>query len=201
MNIVRTAFLALGSMLSLLLIVVGVVGYLLTGPAPVPWSTTPETWSWYEARALDEKAEEFQRYIAEGSAGDSVSLALLEDELSSRLNELASQERLPLEMRDICIYFDDGLVRGSATVNLLFDVQVAAEARIAIRDGRPVVSIESLHLGRLPIPKTLTDNIIAALMGQADARLERLPIQLTRVVVGHEWIVISGEVKEAPTEA
>lgn len=201
MNIVRTVFLALGSMLSLLLIVVGVVGYLLTGPAPVPWSTTPDIWSWYEARALDDKVEEFHRQIAEGSAGDSVTLTLLEDELSSRLNELASHERLPLDMRDICVYFDDGLVRGSATVNLLIDVQVAAEARIAIRDGKPVISIESLHLGRLPIPKTLTDNVIAALMGQADARLKRLPIELTEVMVGEAWIIIGGEVKEAPSEA
>jgi hypothetical protein len=201
LNIVRTAFLALGSMLSLLLIVVGVVGYLLTGPAPVPWSTAPETWSWYEARALDHKVEEFQQRVAEGSARDSVTLTLLEDEVNSKLNELASHERLPLEMRDICIYFDDGLVKGSATVNLLIDVQVATEARMAIRDGKPVISIESLHLGRLPIPKTLTDNVIAALMGQADTRLESLAIELTKVVVGEGWIIIGGEVKEAPSEA
>ena len=201
MNIVRTAFIALGSMLSLLLIVVGVVGYLLTGPAPVSWSTTPETWSWYEARALDDKVEEFQQEIAAGSVGDSVTLTLLEDEVNSKLNELASEERLPLDMKDICIYFDDGLVKGSATVNLLIDVQVATEARIAIRDGRPVISIESLHLGRLPIPKTLTGNVIAALMGQADARLESLPIELTKIVVGEAWIIISGEVKESPSEA
>ena len=188
-------------MLSLLLIVVGVVGYLLTGPAPVTWSTTAETWSWYEARSLDHKVEGFQQQIAEGSAGDSVTLALFEDEVSSRLNELASHERLPLEMKDICIYFDHGLVKASATVNLLIDVQVATEARIAIRDGRPVISIESLHLGRLPIPKTLTDNVIAALMDQAGARLDTLPIELTKVVVGEEWIIIGGEVKEPSSEA
>jgi len=38
-------------------------------------------------------------------------------------------------------------------------------------------------------------------MGQADARLESLPIELTKIVVGEAWIIISGEVKESSSEA
>ncbi|MCK4722533.1 MAG: hypothetical protein KAT75_04475, partial [Dehalococcoidia bacterium] len=89
MNTLRTAFLALGSIFSLLLIVTGVVGYLLTGPAPVAWSTTPKQWNWYEARNLDDSIEELQQQIDEASIGDSVTLILIEEEVNSRLNELA----------------------------------------------------------------------------------------------------------------
>lgn len=198
MNILRTAFLALGSIFSLLLIASGVVGYLLTGPAPVTWSTTPEQWNWYEARNLDDSIEGIQQQINEASTGDRVTLILIEDEVNSRLNELATEERLPLRMRDIRVHFDEGVVKGSVMVDLVIDVQAAIEAKIGIKDGKPDVTIEQFYLGRLPIPKTLTSNVIAALMGHADKRLESLPVKLTRVVIGNEWMVIGGEVKESP---
>lgn len=198
MNILRTAFLALGSIFSLLLIASGVVGYLLTGPAPVPWSTTPEQWNWYEARNLDDSIEVLQQQIDEASIGDRVTLILIEDEVNSRLNELATEDQLPLRMRDIRVHFDEGVVKGSVMVDLVIDVQAAIEAKIRVEDGKPNITIEQLYLGRLPIPKTLTSNVIAALMGQADKRLESLPVKLTRVVIGNEWMIIGGEVKESP---
>ena len=198
MNTLRTAFLALGSIFSLLLIVTGVVGYLLTGPAPVAWSTTPKQWNWYEARNLDDSIEELHQQIDEASIGDSVTLILIEEEVNSRLNELATGGQLPMRMRDIRVHFDEGVVKCSAIVDLVIDVQVAVEAKIGIQDGKPDITIEQFYLGRLPIPKTLTYNVIAALIDGADKRLQSLPIKLTRIVIGNGWMIISGEVKESP---
>lgn len=195
MHVLRNAVLALGTISLLLLIVIGVVAYLLTGPPSVSWSTTPQQASWYAARDFDAAVESLQQDIADGSTGDSVTLVLAEESVNSRLNELAAAGELPLEMRDVRVYFDSGLVRASATVDLIIDVQAAFEARIWIEDARPRVSIERVYLGRLPIPKTLTDNVIAALMGQADKKLEGLPIKLKRFTIGDGWMLIGGEVK------
>lgn len=195
MNILRTAFLALGSIFSLLLIVIGVIGYLITGPAPVPWSTAPQQWDWYEARSLDESIEGLKQQIDEASTGDTVTVVFIEEEVNSRLNELASEGQLPMRMRDIRVHFDEGVVRGSVMVDLVIDVQVALEARMEVRDGRPDITIEYFYIGRLPIPKTLTDNVIAALMGEADEKLESLPVKLKRIVIGNGWMIIGGQVR------
>jgi len=195
LHVLRNAILALGIISLLLLVVISVVAYLFTGPPSVSWSTAPQQVSWYAARDFDAALESLQQDIDDGSPGDSVTLVLTEEELNSKVNELAAAGELPLDMRDVRVYFDNALVKASATVDLIIDVQAAVEARVWIEDARPRVSIERFYLGRLSIPKTLTDNVIAALMGQADEKLETLPIKLRRFTIGEEWMLIGGEIE------
>lgn len=197
MNVLRNVFLALGTVSSLVLITAGVVGYLLTGPAPVQWPTAPLPVDDGAAGSLDDAIEAFSQEVEDASPGDRVTLVLLEDEVNSKLNQLAAAEELPLRARDIRVHFLNGALQASAMTDLGIDVQVAIEAQVAVEEGKPRITIQEFYLGRLPIPKTLTDNIIAALMGQAGSRLEALPFELDRIDFGEDWMVIGGEARPA----
>lgn len=196
MNVVRNVFLALGAISSLILITAGIVGYLLTGPAPVQWSTVPLPVEDDAVENLEDALEEFNQQVGNATAGESVALVLVDEEVGSKLNQLAADRELPLRVRDVRVHFVDGVVRGSALADLGIDVQVALEAGVQVQDGTPKISVQEFYLGRLPIPKTLTDNIIGALMGQANSRLGDLPFTLDRIDLGDGWIIIRGEAKQ-----
>jgi len=195
LNIVRTIFLALGAVFALLLIGVGIFGYLITGPAP-PYGGAGVEVSDDAVASLDHKIEAFRQDIDEASVGDMVSLLITETEATSKLHQLARNGDLPTEMNYIQIHFDDGTVYGSATVDLLIDVQVAVRAQIGVDDqGKPDVTIESLNFGRLGIPRILVGNVMLALMREMDERLEGLPFELQEITIENGELIITARVK------
>lgn len=195
MNVVRTAFLALGAVFALVLIGVGIFGYLITGPAPT-YDGAPVEVSDEAVASLDSKIEAFEQDIDQASPGDVVTLLITQEEATSKLNELAKKGELPLEMNHVQIHFDDGTVYGSAMVDLLIDMQVAAQAEIRVNDqGRPDIIVRRFHFGRLGIPRTLVDNVMLAVMEKMEQRLEALPFQLQEITIGNGEIIITVQVE------
>ena len=192
MDVVRKIFLTLGSIFALLLIIVGVGGYLVTGPAPTAAQVPTVPVSDGAAASLDEKFEEFQRQIEQAYPGEELTLVLTEEEVTSKVTELAENGRLPVDMQDPQIHFGDGMVEAYAMVDLLIDMQVAFQARIDINDGKPKVTVESLYFGRLPIAATFIDNVMVALVRQMEDRLESLPIVLREIAFEDGEVTISG---------
>ncbi len=71
------------------------------------------------------------------------------------------------------------------------DVQVAIQAKIGVEDGKPDITIESLNLGRIPIPKTLINNVMTALERAMEDRWEELPVTLKDVTIEDSVMTIT----------
>lgn len=183
MNIIRSLFLFLGAVFALLLIIGGVGGYLVTGPAPIEVGTTPVPVTDEAAESFDQNIEDFEQEIAQAYPGEEVTLVITEEEATSKLAELAAADQLPLEMNRVQIHFDEGMVCGFAIVDVGTDVQVALQARIEAEDGKPKITIESLNFGRLPIPNTLVDQVMVAIMRQLGERWESVPVELHDITI------------------
>ncbi len=185
----------MGAIFALLLLIVGIGGWLITGPAPM------EGWgSWVEssdeaALSLDDKIAEFEQEIDEAVGGELLTLTITEEEATSKLHKLAEEGELPVEMNYIQIHFANGSIYGSAIVGLLIDVQVAIEAKIGVEDGKPDITIESFHLGRLPIPKTLIGTVMTAVMNEVEGRWEALPFEFEQINIENGEMIITMRVK------
>lgn len=198
MNIVRTALLALGAIFALVLIGVGIFGYLITGPAPT-YDGTPVEVSDEAIASLDSKVEAFKQHVNSASPGDLVTLMVTQEEATSKLHQLAEDGELPLEMNYVQIHFDNGTFYGSGMVDLLIDMQVAVQAKIGVdEEGRPDIKIQMLNFGRLGIPRTLVDNVMAAVMKRVEEQLEALPFELQEITIDNGAITITALMKRSP---
>lgn len=181
-NIIRTFFVALGTVFATLLLVAGVMGYLITGPPP-KWDKTWVKPNDEAAASLDEKVETLELQIDEADAGEELTLEVTEEEATSKVDQLARDGNLSVEMEHPQIYFSEGLVQIVARVDLRIDVWVAMEATVAVKEGRPDIKIESLHFGRLPIPKTLVNSVMTALERATEERWDELDVALQEVTI------------------
>jgi hypothetical protein len=121
--------------------------------------------------------------IDEAADGEELTLELTEEEVTSKMDQLARDGDLSVDMEHPQIYFSDGLAQAISRVDLRIDVWVAIEANIGVKEGRPDIKIESLHLGRLPIPKTLVNSVVTALERATEERWDELDVVLQEVTV------------------
>jgi hypothetical protein len=199
-NIIRTFFLALGTVFAMLLLVAGILGYLITGPPP-KWEKTWVKPTDEAARRLDDKIAALEQQIDEAVAREKLTLEITEEEATSKLDQLARAGNLSMEMEYPQIYFSDGLVQALAKVDMQIYVWVALEATLGVKDGRPDVKIESLHLGRLPIPKALIDSVMTAIEQATEERWDDLHLLLREVTIEQGKIIITLEKILAFSEA
>jgi hypothetical protein len=189
-NIIRNLFLTLGAISSLLLLLAGIVGYLITGQAPI------DDWGkWIKpndeaASRLDEEIAEFEEDIDEAVAGEYLALELTEEEATSKLDQLARAGNLSIEIEDPQIYFREEMVRAFAVVEIGIDVQVAIQAKIGVNGEKPDITIEGLNLGRIPIPKALIDSMFTAIERALEERWENLHLSLHEVTIEQGEIMV-----------
>ena len=194
-NLIRTFFLFLGAVFALLLFVGGVFGYLITGPAPVYEGTVDVAVSPSAAQRFDSKIEALKEEIALAQSTGyprEIAMTFTEEEASSWVAALAEDNELPVSMKFIQIQFRDGVVQASATADMVVDVHVVTQAQIAVSEGKPDISVQNLHLGRLPIPQTLTNQVMVALMAELEQRYDGFPIELQDVAVEGGELTITG---------
>jgi hypothetical protein len=189
-NIIRNLFLTLGAISSLLLLIAGIGGYFITGQAPI------DDWGqWIKptdeaATRLDEEIAEFEEEVDEAVVGEHLALELTEEEATSKLDQLARAGNLSLEIEDPQIYFRDEMVQAFAIVEMGIDVQVAIQAKIGVNGEKPDITIESLNLGRIPIPKALIDSMMTAVERALEERWEGLHLLLQEVSIEQGEIMI-----------
>ena len=186
MKLVRTLFLFLGAVFALLLIAAGSLGYLVSGPVPRQGNTAAIPVSAEAAQRFDQKKEAFEQQIDEASAlGESRELILFltEEEVTSKLTELADANELPVDVDYVEFHLADETIYGFAIVDLGVSMQVAFEAKLGVEGGMPNIEIKSLNVGRLPIPKTLIAQVMRALIRQMEGRWEDTHIDLQHVAI------------------
>jgi hypothetical protein len=189
-NIIRTLFLTLGAISSLLLLIAGIGGYFITGQAPIDdWGKWVKPTDEAVSR-LDEEIAALEDEIDEAVVGEYIALELTEEEATSKLDQLARAGNLSIEIEDPQIYFRDEMVRAFSIVKMGIDVQVAIQAKIGINGEKPDITIESLNLGRIPIPKALINSMITAIERALEERWEDLHLLLQEVTIEQGEIMI-----------
>ncbi|KPJ53938.1 MAG: hypothetical protein AMJ37_01015 [Dehalococcoidia bacterium DG_18] len=190
-NVIRTFLLTLGAISAGLLLIAGIGGYFITGPAPI------DDWpNWVKptdeaTTILDDKIAALEQEIDEAATGEELTLKLTEEEATSKLDRLARDGELSVEMEYIQIHFSDGIVWAFARVDMGIDVQVAIQANIGVEDGKPDITIKRLNLGRIPIPKALINSVMTALEQAMTDRWEDLTVSLQDVTTEHGEIAIT----------
>jgi hypothetical protein len=191
-SVIRTFFLTLGTIFAMILLIAGILGYLITGPPPI------DEWGkdWIEptdeaAARVDDRIATLEQEIDEATTGELLVLELTDEEATSKLDQLARDGELSVEIEHPQIYFSDGIVQALARVDMGIAVWVALQATIGVKDGKPDVKIESLNLGRLPIPKTLVNSVVTALQRATEERWENLPVLLHKVIIGNGEITVT----------
>jgi len=180
----------LGAISSLLILIAGIGGYFITGQAPI------DDWGqWVKpndeaANKLDDKIVALEEEIDEAVVGEYLALELTEEEATSKLDQLARAGNLSLEIEDPQIYFRDGIVQAFAIVVMGIDVQVAIQAKIGVNGEKPDITIESLNLGRIPIPKALINSMMTAVERALEERWEDLHLLLQEVTIEQGEIMI-----------
>ena len=190
-NVIRTFLLTLGAISAGLLLIAGIGGYFITGPAPI------DDWpNWVKptdeaTTILDDKIAALEQEIDEAATGEELTLKLTEEEATSKLDRLARDGEHSVEMEYIQIHFSDGIVWAFARVDMGIDVQVAIQANIGAEDGKPDITIKRLNLGRIPIPKALINSVMTALEQAMTDRWEDLTVSLQDVTTEHGEITIT----------
>ncbi len=199
MRAIRTTFLFFGAVFALLLITIGVGGYLITGPVDRETGANPIVATSEAAQSLDHKIDALEQEIDAATARGEhrqVTLVITEEEATSKIDELAEAGDLALGMERVQIHFIDSQVYAFAKVDLIIDVQVALQAQIEANNGEVDITIESFKLGRLSIPKTLIDQVMRALTKLIEDRLdEEVDIELKQITIGNGQMIVTGVTK------
>ena len=195
MKAIRSFFLFLGGVFALLLIVAGILGYLVTGPAPRQAGASPVEVSQEAAESLDQKLAQLDQEVAQASAGEVVSLVVTEEEVTSKLAELAADGRFGVDLNHIQVHFNDGTMCGFAIVDLGLNMQVSVQAQVDVSEGKPKATVDSFNIGRLPIPRTLIGQVMNALMRLMEERWPDVPIELTDITIENGELTITAVTK------
>ena len=199
MQAIRSVFLFFGAVFALLLITIGIGGYLITGPAAREVEANPIEITSEAAQALDDKIDALEQEIDEASAvGEPrvVTLVITEEEATSKIQALSDEGEIGIDIDYLQIHFIDGRVHVFSKIDVVISLQVALEAGIEVNDGEVDIKVASFDVGRLSVPKTLISQVMRAVSGVADERLEEdIDIELKQITVGDGQMVVIGLTK------
>jgi hypothetical protein len=194
---IQKVFLLLGSVFALALITAGILGFLVTGPAPRQAEAKNELIPMTQeaAQRLDDKIAALRRQVDDASAmGEriQVTLVITEEEATSKVIDLSRRGEVNMDIKFAQINFIDGMAHCFGKVDVLMDVNISLEAEIIVEEGEPDITIHSLHVGRLPVPGTLVDQVMRAVMNNYQERLDSIRVDLEEITIGDGEMIIRG---------
>ena len=138
-----------------------------------------------------------QSQVASGTkVGD-----LTDDQVTQLRNIIESQYRVEGSLRGEVnmnikfaqINFIDGRAHCFGEVDVVIDMDISLEAEITVdEEGEPDITIHSLHVGRLPVPGTLVDQVMRAVMNNYQERLDSIDVDLEEITIGDGEMIIRG---------
>jgi len=195
MKALKIIGIVLGSVIGLVVVVAGVAWFLMSRPPAIAANMTDVTSSPEAAAALDQKWEDFRVTVNEAPVGTTVSVAITEEEVTSKINEELKNIELPagLEMGDVTVNLQDGKLVLAADINYsVLSGTAAMEATIEEVDGEAVVSVQNVDMGSLPIPQTLKDQLSDLIPEDGIIKLSDLPVDISKIQIVNGQIVIDG---------
>lgn len=183
-----------------LVLIVAAVGYhFITQPSDIEQEVSSITVSEEAARSLDAKVEEFGERLASASEGEQLSLALTDDEITSKLvEELNSADvELPLDVENLLITFADDKIFALAEVEISgFHTTLGIEAQVQVQDDKLKVIIDEINLGRLPLPSAVLDKIKKDILHEDELLIDLddvdIPMDIKYIRIEDGQIVLEG---------
>lgn len=199
MQAVRTIFLFFGAVFALLLIAIGIVGYLVTGPAAREVGANAIPITEEAVQSLDDKIDVLEQEVDAAIARGEHRLHLLiitEEEATSKIQALSDEGETGVDIDHIQIRFIDGRVHAFAKIDVVISLQVSLQAEIEVNDGEVEIKVVRFNVGRVSIPSTLIDQVMRAVMGRVHERLEEdIDIELEQITVENGQMIVAGTTK------
>ncbi|MBA7596304.1 hypothetical protein ES703_03274 [subsurface metagenome] len=199
MQAVRTIFLFFGAVFALLLIAIGIVGYLVTGPAAREVGANAIPITEEAVQSLDDKIDVLEQEVDAAIARGEHRLHLLiitEEEATSKIQALSDEGETGVDIDHIQIRFIDGRVHAFAKIDVVISLQVSLQAEIEVNDGEVEIKVVRFNVGRVSIPSTLIDQVMRAVMGRVHERLEAdIDIELEQITVENGQMIVAGITK------
>jgi len=196
---VRTIFLFFGAVFALLLIAIGIVGYLVTGPAAREVGANAIPITEEAVQSLDDKIDVLEQEVDAAIARGEHRLHLLiitEEEATSKIQALSDEGETGVDIDHIQIRFIDGRVHAFAKIDVVISLQVSLQAEIEVNDGEVEIKVVRFNVGRVSIPSTLIDQVMRAVMGRVHERLEAdIDIELEQITVENGQMIVAGITK------
>ena len=123
-------------------------------------------------------------------------MVITEEEATSKVQALSDEGEIGIHIDYIQIHFIDGKVYVFAKIDVVMSLQVSLEAGIEVNNGEVDIKVASFDVGRLSFPKTLISQVMRAVSGIADERLEEdIDIELAQIAVGGGQMIVTGLTK------
>jgi hypothetical protein len=182
----------MGAAFALLLLVIGIIGYYISGEAPTDaWNARWIKPNQSAADALDDKIDILEYQLEWAAEGEWLVLEITDLEATSKIYCLSRDGNLSIDLKYPQVYFSDGKIRVFAQADLVIDVQVASEVSVDVQDGMPDVTVKNLHLGKIPVPKTLINTVMTALEHGVEERWGSLNVSLTDITIEEGSMIIT----------
>ena len=122
-KIIRTGFLALGAAFALLLLIIGIIGYYITGNAPTDaWNQRWIKPNQSAADNLDDKINVLKHQLEWASEGEWLVLEITDLEATSKMYCLARDGNFSIDMKYPQVYFGDDQVMVFTEMDLIVDI-------------------------------------------------------------------------------
>jgi hypothetical protein len=162
MKTLKIIGIVIGSIVVLVLIIVGVVWFLMSRPSKLTKDVTPVVPSAAASQSLDNKWQAFQTEIAQSQPGTPVTITLTQQEVDSKINDGLKTANLPagLTVSKMNVNLTDGKILLAATVQYsVLSGNAGMVATVDIVNGQPTITVTNIDMGSLPFPQSLKDQL------------------------------------------
>jgi len=184
-----------GSIVVLVLIVVGVIWLLMSRTSSIAAQVTPVASSPEAAQRLDAKWQDFRSTVSQVGAGTEVSVTITQEEMNSKINEELKSVTLPagLAVENLNVNLTDGKILISANVNYsVFSGKAGMEATVETVDGQTSIVVKDVDMGALPIPQSLKDQLAGLIPENGIINISDLPFDISSVKIVNGQMVVDG---------
>ncbi|MDY6833817.1 MAG: hypothetical protein SVY53_03335 [Chloroflexota bacterium] len=197
---IKVSLMVIGAMTVLCVALLLVGFYMLTRPSGMMAEMEHVEVSQEAAESFDQKFEELEVELDEAEPGEEVSIALTQEEVTSKMDEMIDEAGLPMDIDNLVVNFKDDEIWVVGQVDTgLTDVSTGMKVDVVVNDqGEPVFQVGEVDIGGgVPVPSQVEEQIMQ-LVPTDDVLTEGmddLPIEVESITMENGEIVFSG-VKE-----
>ena len=198
MKALKITGIVIGSVLVLVIIMVGIAWILLSRPSKIAAGVTAVPLNSQAAQSLDTKWNNFNSTIAQSSAGTPVTVTLTQEEVNSKVNAQLGTADLPddLTVSNVNVNLKDGQISLSADLKYsIFSGRAGMTATVQIANGQPTVVVTAIDMGSLPIPQAMKDKLTGLISGASLFQESTAAFVTQNVQIADGEIIISGITK------
>ncbi len=192
---IRTFLMVVGAITVVIVIILGVGLYMLTQPSGLEGEMHEVVATPAAAQRFDQKIDNLEADLLLLAAGAPVSLALTEEEVTSKIAQELETADIPVEVEDIWVNFEDTKVMILGKVNVGITLSAGLELEMEVENGEPKIIISEVAIGRgFGIPEAAKEQIANAIPS-AEAltkMLEDLPIKIKDIRIEDGKLIFSG---------